>query len=81
MVHKRIFTKKAPNLFWLLVEDIKVPYFFYKIQYFQGPRWASIIATCVISCIVGGSATNWATLSSFAIAFAQKASHGHGAAQ
>ena len=48
IVHKRTFPKDAPDFFWLLVEDIKIPYIFYKIKNFQGPSWASIIATFLI---------------------------------
>ena len=48
IVHQRTFTKKTPNFFWLLLEDIKIPYTFYKIQNFRGTPWASIITTCLI---------------------------------
>ena len=54
IVHQRTFTKKAPNFFWLLVEDIKIPYTLYKIQNFQGTPWASIIATCLIKLLRTG---------------------------
>ena len=47
IVHQRTFTK-APNFFWLLVKDMKIPHISYTIQNFQRTPWASIIATCLI---------------------------------
>ena len=54
IVYHRTFTEKAPNCFWLLVKDMKIPHIFYKIQNFQGAPWASIITTCLIKLLRTG---------------------------
>ena len=51
---KEHLQKKHLIFFWLPVEDIKIPYIFYKIQNFQGPPWASIIASCLIKLLRTG---------------------------
>ena len=44
MVHENSFKKNTIKCSWFLVEDIKIPDIFLKIQKFLRPSWASVIA-------------------------------------
>ena len=43
MLQKKTFTKKAPNFFWILVQDFNISDIFYKIQNLKKEKMKAVV--------------------------------------